>query len=146
MEGRILGVDTNGNVCTIKADDGNKYTFSNEDWKGETEPKVGQVVDFTIEEGNKAIEVFSSFVESVEKDNTAKAIVALLLTIFLGFIGTAIVRFGLLDEKKKEEYGTVVPTSIHLVCDLLIIIPIIGWIVALGANIYFAIQNYKACQ
>ena len=147
MEGKILGIDSNNNVYTIKNNEGTRYNFSKDDWKSEDEPSIGQKVDFAIEEGNKAIDVFLVAVEEeISKDGSGKAIVALLITIFLGFIGTAITRFGIMEEKKKDEFGTVIPTLVHFICDILIIIPVIGWIIALCANIYFAIQNYKATK
>ena len=81
-----------------------------------------------------------------KKDNTTQAIVALLLTIFLGFIGTAITRYAIMDSSKEEEYGKLIPTLIHFITAILFIVPVVGWIIALIANIYYAIQNYKACK
>lgn len=51
-----------------------------------------------------------------------------------------------MEEDKEKEYGKLTPTLVHLVCDILFFIPVIGWIIAIIANIYFAIQNYKACK
>ncbi|RXJ90700.1 hypothetical protein CRV01_05995 [Arcobacter sp. CECT 8983] len=148
MEGKILGVDKNGNLYTIKAQDGERYTFIKNEWQSEGTPYVGQSVDFNISQDNKAIAVFNITQPVIEQiqDNTFKAIIALLLTLFFSFIGTAITRFALMDEKREEEYGKSTPTLIHFVCSILFFIPIIGWIITLIANIYYAIQNYKACK
>jgi len=147
MEGKILGIDNEETLFTIKGTDGNRYSFTKDDWKGEGTPSVGLDVDFEVSEDNKAIDVFSAN-KAVEekKDNSAKAIVAVLLTLFFGFIGTAITRFAIMEDEKEEEFGKLVPTLIHLVTAILFIIPVVGWIIALVANIYYAIQNYKACK
>ncbi|NVJ54111.1 MAG: hypothetical protein HWD90_10465 [Campylobacteraceae bacterium] len=148
MEGKILGVDKNGNLYTIRAHDGERYTFIKNEWRSEGTPYVGQSVDFDISEDNKAIAVFNITKTTIEQkqDNVSRAIIALLITLFFGFIGTAVTRFAIMDEKKEEEYGKLTPTLIHFVCGLLFFIPIIGWIITLIANIYYSIQNYKACK
>ncbi|RXK07285.1 hypothetical protein [Halarcobacter bivalviorum] len=148
MEGKILGVDKNGSLYTIKAQNGERYTFVKNEWRSEGTPYVGQTVDFNISEENKAIEVFNITkpVFEEKKDNTPRAIIALLLTLFFGFIGTAVTRFAIMEEDKEKEYGKLTPTLVHLVCDVLFFIPVIGWIIAIVANIYFAIQNYKASK
>lgn len=148
MEGKILGVDKNGNLFTIRAQNGERYTFVKSEWQSEGTPYVGQSIDFNISEDNKAIEVFNITKPVLEQtqDNTPKAIIALLITLFFGFIGTAVTRFALMEEEKEEEFGKLTPTLIHFVCSVLFFIPVVGWIITLIANIYYAIQNYKATK
>ncbi|RXK14596.1 hypothetical protein CP965_03885 [Halarcobacter mediterraneus] len=148
MEGKILGVDKNENLYTIKAENAERYTFTKDEWKSEESPSVGQTVDFDISEDNKAIAVFNITKPVIEKteDTTSKAIIALLITLFFGFIGTAVTRFAIMEDEREEEFGKLAPTIIHFITAILIIIPIVGWIIAIIANIYYAIQNYKACK
>ena len=141
MEGRILGVD--GNTYTVKVENGDRYSFNKEEWKSQKEPTIGQLIDFTLD--NEIVkDVF--LIDNSTEGSSTRAIVALILTIFLGFIGTAITRFGIMNDSREEEYGKLTPTLIHLVADFMIVIPFLGWFVAIIANIYFAIQNYKACK
>ncbi|QOY52897.1 hypothetical protein [Candidatus Sulfurimonas baltica] len=67
-------------------------------------------------------------------------IVAGLLTFFLGFIGTFIVRIAIV---KDPFLKTTLPTLIHFLLNAAIIIPIIGVVIALLANIYFVWVNFK---
>ena len=54
MEGKILGVDKNENLYTIKAENGERYTFTKDEWKSEESPSVEQTVDFDISEDTKS--------------------------------------------------------------------------------------------
>ncbi len=70
-------------------------------------------------------------------------IIAVFLTILLGFIGTFIVRFAIV----KHDLGkAAVPTLIHFLLNAAIIIPIIGSIIALIGTIYFAWTNFKLAK
>ena len=67
-------------------------------------------------------------------------IVSGLLTLFLGFIGTFIVRFAILKQPFEK---TILPTLIHFVLNAMAVIPVIGLVIALIANIYFVWVNFK---
>ena len=67
-------------------------------------------------------------------------IVSGLLTLFLGFIGTFIVRFAILKQPFEK---TILPTLIHFVLNAMAVIPVIGLVTALIANIYFVWVNFK---
>jgi len=69
----------------------------------------------------------------------AIGIVAGLLTFFFGFIGTFIVRLAIV----KQPFGKIwLPTLIHFLLNALIIIPVIGVVIVLLANIYFVWVNF----
>lgn len=50
MIGKILGYTVAESKGVISAEDGNRYEFHNEEWKADKAPKVGQTVDFIIED------------------------------------------------------------------------------------------------
>ena len=67
-------------------------------------------------------------------------IIAGLLTFFLGFIGTFIVRLAIVRDPFIK---TLTPTLIHFLFNLIAIIPVIGMLIAFIANIYFVWVNFK---
>ena len=67
-------------------------------------------------------------------------IVSGLLTFFLGFIGTFIVRFAIVKQPFEK---TILPTLIHFILNAMVVIPVIGVVIALIANIYFVWVNFK---
>jgi len=67
-------------------------------------------------------------------------IIAGLLTFFLGFIGTFIVRLAIVRDPFTR---TILPTFIHFLLNAAVIIPVIGIIIAVIANIYFVWVNFK---
>lgn len=67
-------------------------------------------------------------------------IVAGLLTFFLGFIGTFIVRLAIVREPLTK---TLLPTFIHFLLNLAIVIPVIGVVIAFIGNVYFVWVNFK---
>ena len=67
-------------------------------------------------------------------------IIAGLLTFFLGFIGTFIVRIGIVKDPFAK---TILPTFIHFLLNAAIVIPVIGVVIALIANIYFVWVNFR---
>ena len=67
-------------------------------------------------------------------------IVAGLLTFFLGFIGTFIVRIAIVKHPLKD---TLLPTLIHFLLNAAIVIPVVGVIIALVGNIYYVWVNFK---
>lgn len=70
----------------------------------------------------------------------AIGIVAGLLTFFLGFIGTFIVRIAIVKHPFKD---TIVPTLIHFLLNAAVVIPVIGIIIAVIGNIYYVWVNFK---
>jgi hypothetical protein len=50
MIGKILGYTIAESKGIISAEDGNRYEFHNEEWKSDKAPKIGQTVDFIIED------------------------------------------------------------------------------------------------
>ncbi|MEM8616912.1 MAG: hypothetical protein AAGF20_08245 [Pseudomonadota bacterium] len=50
MDGQILGYDSETGEGAIRTDDGDRYTFKTDDWKGQRPPKAGDKVDFVVEE------------------------------------------------------------------------------------------------
>jgi len=67
-------------------------------------------------------------------------IVSGLLTFFLGFIGTFIVRFAIVKQPFEK---TIAPSLIHFILNAMVIIPVLGVVIALIANIYFVWVNFK---
>ena len=67
-------------------------------------------------------------------------IVAGLVTFFLGFVGTFIVRIAIVKEPFAK---TILPTLIHFLLNAAVIIPVIGIVIAFVANVYFVWVNYK---
>ena len=52
MKGKILDYSIQNSSGIISGEDGNRYEFSNSDWKSDKAPKVNQCVDFEAEEKN----------------------------------------------------------------------------------------------
>jgi phage shock protein PspC (stress-responsive transcriptional regulator) len=50
MKGKILDFSVALSEGKISGDDGNRYTFSGKEWKSQTLPSVGLLVDFDTEE------------------------------------------------------------------------------------------------
>ena len=67
-------------------------------------------------------------------------IIAGLVTFFLGFIGTFIVRLAIVRDPFVK---TLLPTFIHFLLNAAVIIPVIGVVIAVIANIYFVWVNFK---
>ena len=63
-------------------------------------------------------------------------IVSGLLTFFLGFIGT----FAIVKQPFEK---TIAPSLIHFILNAMVIIPVLGVVIALIANIYFVWVNFK---
>lgn len=141
MEGSILGYNPTSNEGTIKGQDGNRYAFSNTDWKSPGMPAAGQSVDFEVTENTaRNIYLSAGAVVSAQNNNQMLAVVALLLTLFFGVIGTLVSRLGL----ARQSFGIVwLPALMHFLSFFLLIIPVLGWLAWFGINIYFSVVNYK---
>jgi TM2 domain-containing membrane protein YozV len=57
MRGQVLGVDTRTGHGKIAGDDGQRYTFTPEDWADRGEPAIGMYVDFESEQ-TRALTIF----------------------------------------------------------------------------------------
>jgi len=61
MKGKILDYNIQNSTGIISGDDGQRYNFTNKEWKGDKAPSVNQKVDFEIDEKNaKSIYLESS--------------------------------------------------------------------------------------
>ena len=57
MKGKVLEFNSTSRTGTISADDGNRYSFSVDQWKSAVLPKAGSRVDFSTN-GNNAEAIF----------------------------------------------------------------------------------------
>ena len=99
MKGQILDFSIQENSGVISGEDGARYNFKGEDWKGDRAPVRGMTVDFETEE-NVARSVFiapGSKGTAGSKDKTVAGILAILLgglgihKFYLGFTGPGLV-------------------------------------------------------
>jgi len=96
MTGRILEYNSKEQVGTISAENGKRYTFLIEEWKGKLQPIVGTNVDFAV--NNEII----NDVYPIENDKiTAKKIVGIIIIIIgliVSFLGvTKVIELNKLD-------------------------------------------------
>ncbi|KII79741.1 TM2 domain-containing protein [Vibrio renipiscarius] len=83
MKGTVLEFNSDDRLGLVSAEDGQRYTLAGDDWRGQTLPKAGVKVDFTIE-GEQAKSVYP---ESAPASAGSKKIVAALFAFFLGAFG-----------------------------------------------------------
>ncbi len=83
MKGKILAFDELQNKGVISSDDGKRYEFQGEQWKGGSKPKPGAKVDFEITE-NLATGIY---LDSSAGQGSSKKIAAALFAFFLGSFG-----------------------------------------------------------
>ena len=100
------------------------------------------LVDFEILE-EKAINIFPIKDQDAEDNKIILGIVSLLLTFFLGFIGTLISRLAI---SKHSFTKSALPIFIHFIITLLALIPVAGWIFYIIGTIYFMARNYQYVQ
>lgn len=85
MKGKILDFNIQNSEGVISAEDGNRYSFSSSQWKGNKSPAINQMVDFSI---NEDIAESIYLVSTSNTDAGAKSkIVAGVLALFLGGFG-----------------------------------------------------------
>jgi TM2 domain-containing membrane protein YozV len=82
MKGKILDFNSNNRTGVISADDGNRYSFNMDQWKGSVLPKIGARVDFSVNEG-AAADIYQDQAAS----GSSKKIPAAILAFFLGAFG-----------------------------------------------------------
>lgn len=139
MKGKVLGYDSNTNEGAIRGTDGNRYSFSKEEWKGELHPKAELPVDFVVD-GETAVKIFQIRDHDAEESKMILGIVSLIITFFLGFIGTLISRMAI---SKQPFSKVIVPVLIHFALASLIFIPAIGWAIYILCTVYFMVKNYQ---
>jgi hypothetical protein len=139
MIGRILGYNISSNTGTISSDNGTRYKFSKEDWKDNTPPQKEMKVDFEIGDENSAKDIYLVIDKEAENSTTLLGLVAVGITFFFGFIGTFVSRLFI----AKEPIGSVIiPTIIHLVISILIIVPLLGWVIYMIGTGYYMYKNF----
>lgn len=140
MLGTVLGFDATSNTGIISAKDGDRYNFTHQAWKEDNAPQKGMSVDFDTSAEGDAKDIYVVKNKVVEQNETIMGIVSILITFFLGFIGTFISRLVL----SKEPIGaTIIPTLIHFVITLLVMVPIVGWLIYIIGTGYYMYTNYK---
>jgi len=140
MTGKILGFDTASNIGTISADNGERYSFTNDDWKESTiTPRKDMKVDFEQTDEKIAKDIYVIKDQAVENTSTILGLAAVAVTFFFGFIGTFVSRLFI---AKESISNSIIPTLIHFVITLLIFIPVLGWFIYIIASFYFMYKNY----
>ena len=83
MKGNILEFNEESRSGVISGEDGNRYNFQVSEWKGNTLPKAGNKVDFSIN-GDDAEAIYA---DTVSHSGSSKKIGAALFAFFLGVFG-----------------------------------------------------------
>ncbi len=87
MKGKILDYNIQESCGVISADNGQRYTFTNSEWKNNVSPKANQIVDFEID-GQNAKGIYLQSSGSITESTGEKSkIVAGLLALLLGGLG-----------------------------------------------------------
>ncbi len=139
MTGRILGFDTTSNTGSIAGDNGNRYNFSKVSFKENIELKKDMKVDFSVNDENQAVDIYTLRDHNQENTSTMFGLIAIVITFFLGFIGTLISRIALAKQSFAE---ALIPTAVHFVLTLLVFIPVVGWLAYIIGTAYFMYKNY----
>jgi hypothetical protein len=139
MRGRILGYDNRNKEGAIQGSDGVRYSFQLAEWKGEDIPKAETPVDFIPEAGG-ALKVYPIRDSEAEENKFILEIISLLITFFLGFIGTLISRLAI---AKQPFAKVIIPVILHAVVTLFFFIPVIGWVIYVVCTLYFMVKNYQ---
>lgn len=139
MTGKILGFDTSDNSGIISSQSGTRYKFTKEDWKETTLPKKEMSVDFEGTEDNRAKDIYIITDQLAENTTTLLGLIAVGITFFFGFIGTFISRLFI----AKEPLGhTILPTVIHFIITICVVIPLVGWLIYFIGTCYYMYKNY----
>jgi len=131
MKGTVLDFNEDAGNGMISGDDGNRYSFSIDDVKGNVRISRASSVDFTVENG-EAREIYKAVgsVETLSGDKNK--LVAALLALFLGWFGMHKFYLG------KKSAG-IIMLVVSLLGFILLGIPtmIIGMIAFVEAIVYF---------
>ncbi len=139
MKGRILGYDETTKEGALRTSDGSRYSFNISEWKSAGHPAVDALVDF-VPEGEKAVKIWPIKDTEAAENKLVIGIIVLLITFFLGCIGTLVSRLAF---AKLPFSKVVVPVAVHFVITLMVFIPFIGWIIYVIGTIYFMVKNYQ---
>jgi hypothetical protein len=142
MEGRVLGFDNKTNDGAIKGKDGTRYQFTIDSWKSDKDPILDMLVDFEVSE-ETAVNIFPVKDQDAEDNKIILGIVSLVLTFFLGFIGTLISRLAI---SKHSFSKSALSIFIHFIITLIALIPVIGWVFYAIGTIFFMAKNYQYVQ
>lgn len=90
MRGQVLGVDRTSGEGQISGADGQRYTFTPEDWSDARGPAVGAQIDFAAE-GSRALRIFrlpdAVAPPAATPTHDRNKYVAAVLAFFLGVFG-----------------------------------------------------------
>ncbi len=139
MKGRILGYDSRSSEGAIQGADGNRYSFQLAEWKGEEVPKPESAVDF-IPEGGAALKIYPIRDHEAEQKKLILGIISLLITFFLGFIGTLVSRLAMARQPLSK---VILPVAVHAIITLFFFMPAFGWVIYVVGTVYFMVKNYQ---
>lgn len=74
MKGRILDFSVAQDGGLILSEDGVRYMFAANQWRGQSLPKVGQDVDFDVDDAQRAIEIYPDVFAVPQASNTAQTL------------------------------------------------------------------------
>lgn len=74
MKGRILDFSVAQDGGLILSEDGVRYMFAANQWRGQSLPKVGQDVDFDVDDAQRAIEIYPDVFAAPQASNTAQTL------------------------------------------------------------------------
>jgi hypothetical protein len=85
MTGKILGFDTESKTGTISTNNGERYKFTIEEWKGNIKPESGLEVDFELsnEQANEIYPISNGKINSKQ----IIGIASMLFGILISFVG-----------------------------------------------------------
>jgi uncharacterized membrane protein YhaH (DUF805 family) len=66
MRGNVIGFDSDTNTGAISGHDGQRYDFVTQTWHGHSRPHHGDVVDFQVAPGQRAIDIYLLDAEYVQ--------------------------------------------------------------------------------
>lgn len=140
MTGKILGYDSNNDTGVISTDNGTRYKFTKEDWREDISPQKELLVDFEEGEQNTAKDIYMITDTLAENTNILLGLIAVAITFIFGFIGTFISRLFI----AKESFSSVIiPTFIHFIITVLVVIPMVGWLIYFIGTCYYMYKNFK---
>ncbi len=110
MKGSVLDFNIQQNSGVISHESGERYSFNGADWKSETAPKKGMIVDFVEGENSNATEIYLLGNSGVGLDNISppmtKAGIAMACAIagfFIPFIGLLFAIAGLIVGRQARK-------------------------------------------
>lgn len=139
MQGIVLGYNSKLDEGVITAND-RRYKFKKSHWKEIKVPQKGAEVDFVPRDG-MADEIYLLANAKDDKMLTILGFISLFITLFLGFIGTALSRMLIAKQSFHQSIGAI---AIHAVITIIgMVVPMYGPLIYLIVTVYFMVQNYK---